>query len=87
MNGFSTMTQKGQVAIPKAIRDYFHLKPSDKLQFEIKGDAIVAHRVPVIKEMRGIARGSRPLTKKEEKKIIEEAVLGKFRKKQKLLAA
>ena len=34
MNGFSTITQKGQVAIPKAIRDYFNIKPSDKIYFE-----------------------------------------------------
>jgi AbrB family looped-hinge helix DNA binding protein len=80
--GFSTMTQKGQIAVPKVIRDYFNLQPSDKIRFEIKNNAIVLFRVPDIREMRGIAHTVRFLTKKDEKAIVEKAVLEKFRKKQ-----
>ena len=81
MNGFSTMTQKGQVAIPKQIRDYFKLKPSDKLYFEVINNNIVAHRVSSVEEMRGIVREGKFLTKKSYKKIIRNAVIEKFRKK------
>ena len=81
MNGFSTLTQKGQVAIPKSIRDYFDLKPSDKVYFEVKDNSIVARRLSSIEEMRGIVKTNKILPKKEMKKIIREAVLEKFKRK------
>jgi len=81
MNGFSTLTQKGQVAIPKSIRDYFHLKPSDKVHFEVKDDNIVARRLPTIEEMRGFVKTNKILSKREMKRAIREAVLEKFKRK------
>ena len=81
MNGFSTLTQKGQVAIPKSIRDYFHLKPHDKVHFEVKDNNIVARRLSSVEEMRGIIKTNKILPKKEMKKIIREAVLEKFKRK------
>ena len=74
MNGITTMTQKGQVAIPKSIRDYFDLKPSDKVYFEVKDNSILARRLSSIEEMRGIVKTNKILSKKEMKKIIREAV-------------
>jgi len=84
MNGFSTITQKGQVAIPKAIRDYFNIKPSDKIYFEVKNDNIIARRLSSIDEMRGIVKTSKILSKIEYKKKIKRAVLQKFRRKEAL---
>ena len=81
MNGTSTLTQKGQVAIPKSIRDYFNLKPSDKVYFEVKDNNIVARRLSSIEEMRGIVKTNKILSKKEMKRIIREAVLEKFKRK------
>lgn len=81
MNGISTLTQKGQVAIPKPIRDHFNLKPSDKLYFEVKDNNILAHRLSSVEEMRGIVKTNKILSKKEMKDAIREAVLGKFNRK------
>ena len=81
MNGISTLTQKGQVAIPKSIRDYFHLKAHDKVHFEVKDDNIIARRLSSIEEMRGIVKTNKILSKKEMKKAIREAVLEKFKRK------
>lgn len=81
MNGVSTLTQKGQVAIPKPIRDYFDLKPSDKVYFEVKNNSIVARRLSSIEEMRGFVKTNKILSKKEMKKAIREAVLEKFERK------
>ena len=81
MNGVSTLTQKGQVAIPKSIRDYFHLKPHDKVHFEIKNNNIVARRLSSIEEMRGFVKTNKVLSKKDMKKIIQNAVLEKFKRK------
>jgi len=81
MDGFSTLTQKGQVAIPKAIRDYFNLKASDKLYFSIDDNKIVAEPVQGIEEMRGIVKSHKFLAKKEYKKIVKDAILEKFERK------
>lgn len=81
MNGVSTLTQKGQVAIPKSIRDYFDLKPHDKVHFEVKDNNIVARRLSSVKEMRGIIKTNKILSKKEMKKTIRDAVIEKFKRK------
>lgn len=81
MNGISTLTQKGQVAIPKSIRDYFHLKPYDKVHFEVKDNNIVARRLSSVKEMRGIIKTNKILSRKEMKKAIRDAVIEKFKRK------
>jgi len=36
----TTITSKGQVTIPKEIRDKFGLKPSDRAIFKIEGDKL-----------------------------------------------
>ena len=81
MNDITTMTQKGQVAIPKSIRDYFHLQPHDKVHFEVQGEKIVATPAPTIDDMFGSFKTSKIITKKEMKKAIREAVLEKFKRK------
>ena len=85
MNGITTITQKGQVAIPKPIRDYFKLKPFDKVQFDVQDEKIVATPMPTIDEMFGIFKTSKRITKKEMKKAIREAVVAKFIRKNKAL--
>lgn len=37
----STITSKGQITIPKEIRDKFHLKAHDKLLFKPEADKII----------------------------------------------
>jgi AbrB family looped-hinge helix DNA binding protein len=39
---------KGQVVIPKALRDYAHLQPGDEVDFELRNEEIVliARRAP-----------------------------------------
>ena len=83
MNGISTLTQKGQVAIPKAIRDYFNLKAFDKLYFEIKDNKIVANPISPLLQMRGIVKSKHVLTKKAIKATIRKAALKKFENKNK----
>lgn len=38
MNATATMTQKGQVLIPKSIRDYFGIHPFDRLSISVEDD-------------------------------------------------
>lgn len=83
MYGVSTITQKGQVTIPKAIRDHFKVKPFDKLSFSVDADKIVAQPVPSLLDLYGFIKTKRktPLTKKEMKKTIADAVAEKWRRK------
>lgn len=78
MQGTSTLTQKGQVAIPKGIRDYFDLKPSDKLHFSIEKGKIIAEPIFSVKEMRGFIKTKKTLSKQEMKKIIKDNVTAKY---------
>lgn len=65
----SAITSKGQVTIPKAIRDLLHLSPGDKISFIISddGDTIIRPLSKSVSEVFGI------LSFKTDKKVsIEE---------------
>ena len=36
----ATITSKGQVTLPKPIRDMLHLRPGDKIDFTLDGDGL-----------------------------------------------
>jgi len=36
----ATITSKGQVTLPKPIRDKLHLRPGDKIDFMLEGDVL-----------------------------------------------
>ena len=78
MIGTSTLTSKGQVAIPKAIRDHFGLKPFDQVQFQIIKGEIVVQPVMKVEDMIGIIKNHTPLSKAEQKRIIRESVEKKY---------
>lgn len=77
MQGISTITQKGQVAIPKSIRDHFNLNPTDKLHFSVMDNKIIAEPVLSINSMFGIVKAKKVLTKKQMKKIVKKAIIAK----------
>ena len=78
MQGISTLTQKGQVSIPKSIRDYFNLKPFDKVHFAVKDNKIIAEPVLDTRAMRGFIKTNKVLSKADMKKVIREAVVQKY---------
>jgi AbrB family looped-hinge helix DNA binding protein len=41
-----TITQKGQVTIPKRIRRFLHIERGDELNFEIENDQVVVKKIP-----------------------------------------
>jgi len=82
MNGLSSITQKGQVVIPKPIREYLGLKPSDKIYFEVKDDQIIGKAVISIDEAYGMINTGKTYSRKEQKEAIEEETLEKLKRKQ-----
>lgn len=63
----ATVSSKGQIAIPKAVRDELNLKPGTHLSIEVQGCTMVLRRVvpeyPDWRTMEGMVRGGPSLTK------------------------
>lgn len=78
MNGYSTITQKGQVAIPKQIRDHLGIKPFDKIRFTLWNGKIIAEPALTIHEMLGIIPAKKVISKKEQKEVIKKQILKKY---------
>lgn len=79
----ATITSKGQVTIPKKIRDKLGLKPGDKLDFEIdkQGKIEVSAKKYSIEDLAGILH--RPGQKAKTIEEMNEGVSEYFRKKYK----
>jgi len=78
MNGVATISQKGQVVIPQNIREFFGLKPFDRLYFEVKKNKIVAKPILSVEEALGMVKTPKLLSKKENKEVIKQKVRQKF---------
>jgi len=77
------LTQKGQIVIPKDIREKLELRPFDLVKFELDGDRIIAEPLSSVDEIFGIAGHSKKhLTKSAYKKIIRDGVIDKFKNRQ-----
>ena len=52
MQGLSALTQKGQVTVPKSIRDEFGFRPHDKIRFSLEnGHARLRRAYPSLEEI------------------------------------
>lgn len=54
----STVTSKGQVTIPKEIRDLLHIRTNDKVDFVLDGEKVVMVPVKTLLDLRGAVRAS-----------------------------
>jgi AbrB family looped-hinge helix DNA binding protein len=55
MRSVTTLTSKGQVTIPKAIREELGLKPHDKIAFSVKDGVVTLRRARLsLEEMEGM---------------------------------
>jgi AbrB family looped-hinge helix DNA binding protein len=65
----ATITSKGQVTIPRRIRDLLRLEPGDRIDFVIddQGRVLVRPGTTDVTELRGLLqrRGRRPVTLKQ----------------------
>ncbi|WP_279599813.1 type II toxin-antitoxin system PrlF family antitoxin [Methylobacterium sp. E-065] len=41
----ATVTDKGQMTVPKPVRDILRISPGDRIRFRIDGDRVSLHRV------------------------------------------
>ena len=78
----ATLSSKSQVTIPKAVRDYLHLKPGDRFKFFFQPDGavVILPMIPVTK-IKGILAGRERTTSVEEMNAyIEAGAMQRFRR-------
>lgn len=72
MKESSTITVKGQVTIPKQIREELGLKPGDRVFFEREGDRIVLKSAKTVFDFRGYVKAERQISMEQARKIIKD---------------
>lgn len=76
----ATLTSKGQVTIPKAVRDALHLRTGDRLDFILEADGTV-RVLPItgsVRRLKGILpKPSRTLTLEEMDDAIARGAAGR----------
>ncbi len=63
----ATISSKGQIAIPKAVRDKLNLKTGTEISIDVQGEALVMKRLvpnlPDWRTMQGMVRAGESLTR------------------------
>ncbi|PIR43794.1 hypothetical protein COV24_00960 [candidate division WWE3 bacterium CG10_big_fil_rev_8_21_14_0_10_32_10] len=80
MSNITSLTQKGQVVIPKSIRNHFNLKAFDKLFFRIENNKIVAEPVNDTNGVFGMFKTNSYISKQKQKSIVKKFIESKFKK-------
>lgn len=82
MMSTARLTSKGQLVIPKEIREYMRLQPGDRLDFIIQdnGDVVIRPMVTDVRELKGILKvsGRQPVSVA----AMDEAIRKRVRAKQ-----
>ncbi|RMH37306.1 MAG: AbrB/MazE/SpoVT family DNA-binding domain-containing protein [Nitrospirae bacterium] len=71
----ATLTKKGQTTIPKAVRDYLHLRPGDRMEFilEENGRVVLVPAALDVRALKGILPPpKKPVTIEKMKKVIRK---------------
>ncbi len=64
----SKITTKGQLTLPKEIRDFLNVKPSDRVNFVIEGGNVFLKPVKTLKDFKGSVPPKKQTSIKEERK-------------------
>jgi AbrB family looped-hinge helix DNA binding protein len=77
----ATLSSKNQVTIPKAVREYLHLKPGDRFRFFFQPDGavVILPRIPTSALKGSLAKRSRPVSVDEMNAAIETGATKRYR--------
>ena len=77
----SALTVKGQMTIPKAIREHLHLKPGDKVKFFVHpdGTVVLLPKLPA-SALRGILKANKHATLEEMDEAIAAGITDRYRR-------
>ena len=76
----TTITRKGQVTIPKEIREDLGLKSGDKIAFRKEGNELRAVPAPDFFSFRGTLKGKKLPTEKEINEIVKKEAVERYKK-------
>lgn len=74
----ATISQKGQIVVPKEIRDNLNIEPKDKLNISIESGKVILQPAPTIDDVFGMVKTDKELSKKEMKTIVQEEIDKKY---------
>lgn len=70
----ATVTTKGQVTIPKGIRDRLQIKANDRVDFAIEDGRAVLVPVRTLKDLRGAVPAKDAAARERERHLAKQAV-------------
>jgi antitoxin PrlF len=75
----SKITAKGQMTLPKEVREHLHLKPGDRVKFFIhpRGHVVILPKLPVT-ALRGIAKSKRTVSIEQMNEAIAAGAVERF---------
>ena len=75
----STVTRKGQTTIPGEVRQALRIKPGDKLEYVVEGDAVTIRVHPGTRSLKGLlsSKKGRKMTFAEIRQAAAKAALGR----------
>lgn len=79
----STVTTKGQVTIPKQIRDLLHIHANDKVDFLLDGERVVLMPIKTLLDLRGAVKGTGKGDFTQERARAKAAVAKRVREEMK----
>ena len=75
----ATLTSKGQLTIPKKVRDALHLAAGDSLVFDLREDGtVVVRKRKDIRDLFGILKTDKHLTIEEMNEVIRKGWAGQL---------
>lgn len=72
----ATITSRGQITLPKALRDRLHLEPGDRVEFIVEAEGVVrmVPRKASVKALKGmLPKPKRPVSLEEMEKAVVDA--------------
>lgn len=78
----ATLSSKGQATIPKAVREYLHLRPGDRFKFFLQPDGavVILPRLPLSALKGSLGKRGRPASVETMNSGIEAGATKRFRR-------
>ena len=77
----ASLTSKGQITIPKVIRELLQVKTGDRVEFVVDGDQVVLRGTLDFRSLRGLLHqaGRKPVSLKEMDAAVAKAHAGRHK--------
>ena len=78
----ATLSSKGQVTIPKAVRERLRINPGDRFKFFFHPDGVlILPKIPTKRLKGSVPKPARPVSQQEINRAVEAGATERFRRK------